>query len=113
MAHLYKRGRKFWLCYYIDGQRVQKTLNTDNESIARDTPGEAVPPAAGPATGTPRASCDAGTTMPPRWPAPAFHSRNGRRDEIVKRCAELKTKTVLERKCHNSKITETGAELVS
>ncbi|MBN2136967.1 MAG: tyrosine-type recombinase/integrase, partial [Sedimentisphaerales bacterium] len=36
MAHLYKRGRKFWLCYYINGQRVQKPLYTDNERIARD-----------------------------------------------------------------------------
>ncbi len=36
MAHLYKRRRQFWICYYVNGQRVQKSLKTDNERIARD-----------------------------------------------------------------------------
>jgi hypothetical protein len=36
MAHLYRRRKQFWICYYINGQRVQKSLRTDNERIARD-----------------------------------------------------------------------------
>jgi len=36
MAHLYKRRRQFWICYYVNGQRVQESLKTDNERIARD-----------------------------------------------------------------------------
>ncbi len=36
----------------------------------------------------------------------------GRREEILKRRVELKEKTVLERKYCNSKIMETGAEVV-
>lgn len=36
MAHLYKRRQQFWICYYVGGQRIQKSLHTDNERIARD-----------------------------------------------------------------------------
>ncbi len=36
MAHLFKRRRQYWICYYVDGQRIQKSLRTDNERIARD-----------------------------------------------------------------------------
>ena len=36
MAHLYKRRRQFWICYYINGKKIQKSLATDNERIARD-----------------------------------------------------------------------------
>lgn len=36
MAYLYKRGKQFWLCYYVHGQKFQKSLNTDNKRIARD-----------------------------------------------------------------------------
>jgi len=35
----------------------------------------------------------------------------GRREQILKRRAELKEKTILERECYNSKIIETGAEV--
>ena len=35
----------------------------------------------------------------------------GRREQIPKRRAELKEKTILERKYYNSKIIETGAEV--
>jgi len=35
----------------------------------------------------------------------------GRREKILKRRQELKTKTVLERKYYNSKMIETGAEI--
>ena len=37
----------------------------------------------------------------------------GRREQILARRAELKTKTILERKMYNSKISITGAEIVS
>ncbi len=36
MAHLYRRRRQFWICYYVNGKRIQKSLDTDNERIARD-----------------------------------------------------------------------------
>ena len=36
MAHLFKRRRQFWICYYLDGHRIQKSLRTDNERVARD-----------------------------------------------------------------------------
>ena len=36
MAHLYKRRNQFWICYYVNGQRTQKSLQTDNERIARE-----------------------------------------------------------------------------
>jgi len=37
----------------------------------------------------------------------------GRREEILKRRAELKKKIILERKNYNSKIMDSGAEIVS
>ena len=37
----------------------------------------------------------------------------GRREEILKKRKQLKAKTILERKRINSKIIETGAEIVS
>jgi integrase len=36
MAYLYKRRKQYWACYYVDGRKIQKSLNTDNERIARD-----------------------------------------------------------------------------
>jgi len=36
MAHLYRRRRQFWICYYVNGKKIQKSLATDNERIARD-----------------------------------------------------------------------------
>lgn len=36
MAHLYKRSRQFWICYYVNGKRIQKSLASNNERIARD-----------------------------------------------------------------------------
>jgi len=40
-------------------------------------------------------------------------STYGRREKILKKRAELKTKTVLERKKYNSKIMETGVGIAS
>jgi len=37
----------------------------------------------------------------------------GRRDDIIRKRAELKEKTLLERKESNSKIIETGVEIIS
>jgi len=37
MAHLYKRRKQFWICYYVNGRKIQKSLNTDNERIATDS----------------------------------------------------------------------------
>lgn len=34
MAHLYKRGCKFWISYYLNGRLVQKSLKTKNERVA-------------------------------------------------------------------------------
>ena len=34
MAHLYKRGSKFWISYYLSGKLVQKSLKTKNERMA-------------------------------------------------------------------------------
>ncbi|MFC1633601.1 tyrosine-type recombinase/integrase [Planctomycetota bacterium] len=34
MAHLYKRGSKFWISYYLSGKLVQKSLKTKNERVA-------------------------------------------------------------------------------
>ena len=34
MAHMYKRGRQFWISYYVSGDLVQKSLRTTNERIA-------------------------------------------------------------------------------
>ena len=36
MAHIYKRRNQFWICYYANGNKIQKSLGTDNERIARD-----------------------------------------------------------------------------
>jgi len=36
MAHLYKRRNKYWICYYVKGEKIQESLHTDNERIARD-----------------------------------------------------------------------------
>ncbi len=36
MAHLYKRRNKYWICYYVKGQKIQESLHTDNERIARE-----------------------------------------------------------------------------
>ncbi len=36
MAHLYKRRKKYWICYYVRGEKIQKSLQTDNERIARE-----------------------------------------------------------------------------
>ena len=33
MAHVYKRGRQFWISYYVSGDLVQKSLRTTNEKI--------------------------------------------------------------------------------
>ena len=53
--------------------------------------------------------------LPPLWisyvtPNDAYYGRHG---GILRQRAELKKKTVLERKRYNSKITETGAKIVS
>jgi integrase len=34
MAHMYKRGRQFWISYYVSGGLVQKSLRTTSERIA-------------------------------------------------------------------------------
>ncbi|MBI9018551.1 MAG: site-specific integrase [Phycisphaerae bacterium] len=36
MAHLYKRGNRYWICYYVNGEKVQGSLRTDNARIAKD-----------------------------------------------------------------------------
>jgi hypothetical protein len=36
MAHLYKRRNKYWICYYVKGEKIQESLHTDNERIARE-----------------------------------------------------------------------------
>jgi integrase len=36
MAHLYKRRSKYWICYYVKGKRIQESLHTDNERVARE-----------------------------------------------------------------------------
>ena len=36
MAHIYRRRKQFWICYYVNGKKIQKSLGTDNERIARD-----------------------------------------------------------------------------
>jgi hypothetical protein len=35
MAHLYKRGRQYWISYYVSGDLVQRSLRTADERIAR------------------------------------------------------------------------------
>jgi len=35
MACLYKRRRRYWISYYLNGKQVQKSLNTSNEKVAR------------------------------------------------------------------------------
>jgi integrase len=34
MAHIYKRGCKFWISYYLSGKLIQKSLMTKNERVA-------------------------------------------------------------------------------
>lgn len=34
MASLYKRGKHYWVSYYLDGQHVQKSLKTTNQRVA-------------------------------------------------------------------------------
>ena len=36
MAHIYRRRKQFWVCYYVNGKKIQKSLGTDKERIARD-----------------------------------------------------------------------------
>ncbi|OHB60973.1 MAG: hypothetical protein A2Y12_06330 [Planctomycetes bacterium GWF2_42_9] len=36
MAHLYRRRKQYWIVYYLNGNRVQESLRTDNERIAKD-----------------------------------------------------------------------------
>jgi hypothetical protein len=35
MARLYKRGRQYWIGYYVSGDLVQRSLCTTDERIAR------------------------------------------------------------------------------
>ena len=35
MAHLYKRGRQYWISYYVSGDLVQRSLRTADGRIAR------------------------------------------------------------------------------
>jgi len=35
MAHVYKRGRQYWISYYLNRRLVQKSLRTTNERVAR------------------------------------------------------------------------------
>lgn len=34
MAHLYQRGRQYWISYYLNGKLIQKSLKTKNERVA-------------------------------------------------------------------------------
>ena len=36
MASLFQRGKTWWITYRIDGKRVRRSLDTDNERVARD-----------------------------------------------------------------------------
>jgi hypothetical protein len=36
MAHLYKRRNQYWICYYVNGKKIQESLSTDNDRVARD-----------------------------------------------------------------------------
>lgn len=36
MAHLYRRRNRYWICYYVKGEKIQESLHTDNERIARE-----------------------------------------------------------------------------
>jgi hypothetical protein len=36
MASIYKRGRTWWIHYYVNGKSVDRSLRTTNERIARD-----------------------------------------------------------------------------
>ena len=36
MAHLYKRRNKYWICYYVKGEKIQESLHTDSGHIARE-----------------------------------------------------------------------------
>jgi integrase len=36
MASVYKRGNQYWVAYYVNGRREQKSLHTSNLRVARD-----------------------------------------------------------------------------
>ena len=36
MASIYKRGRNWWIHYYVNGKSVDRSLHTTNERIACD-----------------------------------------------------------------------------
>jgi len=35
MACLYKRGKWYWVSYYVNGKQIKKSLHTKNERVAR------------------------------------------------------------------------------
>ena len=35
MASIYKRGKKFWISYYVNKQQIKKSLKTTDERIAK------------------------------------------------------------------------------
>jgi hypothetical protein len=32
---MYKRGKQFWISYYVNGKQVKKSLKTKNERVAK------------------------------------------------------------------------------
>ena len=36
MASIYKRGKNWWVHYYVNGKSVDRSLRTTNERVARD-----------------------------------------------------------------------------
>ena len=36
MASIYKRGKTWWVKYYVNGKPVAKSLQTSSERVARD-----------------------------------------------------------------------------
>jgi hypothetical protein len=36
MAAIFKRGKTWWITYRVDNKRVRRSLDTDNERVARD-----------------------------------------------------------------------------
>jgi hypothetical protein len=36
MASMYKRGRFYWVSYWVNNRQYQKSLRTKNERVARD-----------------------------------------------------------------------------